>query len=252
MMEKPVIGILASRFATEGNGCGRHFVNDTYVGSVVRTGGLPVMIPIVDSDEDQERLLAMCDGIMVPGGHDLNPLIYGEEPDRLLGEGSLRYDRYQIAMVKKAYLHQLPLLGICRGHQVLNVAAGGTLYQDVTRQKPEPVIQHAQVEKDRGEVSHYISISEGSRLYWLFGGHMAVNSFHHQAVKELGEGFAVTARASDGTVEAIEREGEPFCVGVQWHPEVMFEAGEAMRPLFQAFADAAAQRRGMAAINYNL
>lgn len=238
-MKKPTVGILASRVATDGNGCGRHFVNDTYVSAIVKTGGLPFMIPVCDEEEDRDAYLAMCDGILAPGGHDVNPLFYSEEPHPLLGETSSRFDRFQLAMLQKAAEKKIPVLGICRGIQAMNVAAGGTLYQDVSLQRRDGILMHEMTEKDRGAVGHSVEIEEGSRLYGMFGGKLLVNSFHHQAVKALGDGFRVTARAKDGTVEAIEHEGDVFRVGVQWHLEVMFEANDGMRPLFRAFVEAA-------------
>lgn len=240
-MKKPVIGILGNRMEADGNSCSRHVVNDTYVNAVVRAGGLPIMIPICDLEEDQDTYIEMCDGILAPGGGDFNPLLFHEDPHPLLGETSTRLDVFQLAMIRKATAKKLPMLGICRGAQAMNLAAGGTIYQDMS-QKEGKLLMHQMTEQDTGEAIHMVKFEEGTRLYEMFGSEVPVNSFHHEAVREPGEGYRVAGRANDGIIEAIEGTGDVFAVGLQWHPEVMLKRSDRMMPIFQAFVKAAGEK----------
>ena len=149
-------------------------------------------------------------------------------------------DRCQIPLMQKAIRARKPILAICRGHQILNVVCGGTLYQDNTLHGGE-VFKHFQ-SADRSDYCHMVHIEPGSTLHTLFGDQIWTNSFHHQSVKDLGRGLRVTARAEDGIVEAIELEDYPFGLGIQWHPEGMFEEEDSMHPLFEAFIQACTSR----------
>lgn len=231
----PQIGITTVNFKRPGGSGVVHAVNDTYVDAVVRTGGIPFLIPVTDDGAMLDVYAENLDGFLFTGGIDVSPGLYGENPHRLLGDTSLRLDRCQIPLMKKVIAAGKPFLAICRGHQVLNVARGGTLYQDVTLYGE--VIKHFQA-TDNGDCSHRVHIEKGSRLYEMFGDTVWTNSYHHQSIKDLGEGLVVTARAEDGIVEAAELDGYPYGLGVQWHPEAMFAAEDSMRPLFAGLVDA--------------
>jgi putative glutamine amidotransferase len=213
----------------------------TYARSVYRAGGLPVLIapPREDADADAlTGLLERIDGLLVPGGVDVDPRHFGEPPHAALGRVSPDRDALEIPLIRAALRRGTPILAICRGIQVLNVAAGGSLYQDLAAQVPG-AIQHRQA-APRWHASHTVAIAGDSRLARILGGEQAaVNSFHHQAVKELAPGFVATAAAPDGVIEGIECPEHPFAVGVQWHPEGMWVRHPVMLELFTALVLAA-------------
>jgi microsomal dipeptidase-like Zn-dependent dipeptidase/gamma-glutamyl-gamma-aminobutyrate hydrolase PuuD len=219
-----------------------------YYQSILRAGGTPVILPPTDDEAALLRMLQPLDGLVLTGGGDLNPLLLGEDPIPALGEINPRRDRCELALTRLAAHRQIPILGICRGIQVMNAAFGGTLYQDIYTQATPPagasLLKHSQ-QLSRGVASHRVRLVEGSLLHTLFGTDtLAVNSFHHQAVREAAPGFRVSARSADGIVEAIESTEYKSMVGVQWHPECFtLEGDESMRPLFQWFIGEAAEYR---------
>jgi len=203
----------------------------TYVQRIERAGAVPVVLPPCVSD--LESLIARLDGVCLSGGPDLDPRAYGaDERHEELGPTEPSLDAFELALARAALERGMPLLGICRGSQALNVACGGTLHQHVPdHRQSEPGCQ----------VSHEVEILAGTRLAALIGpGTVAVNSFHHQAVDRLGHGLTIAARAADGTVEAIE--GPGFALGVQWHAETLADGR-----LFDALVSAAAPRLSIAA-----
>jgi putative glutamine amidotransferase len=205
-----------------------------YPDAIERAGGVPVIVPLLRPDAIAS-LLDRVDGVCLPGGPDLQPSTYGEEPHPQLGPTEPRVDAVELALVRAADRRGLPILGICRGMQALNVARGGTLHQHL----PDAVgdhLQHRQTE--HGSVTtHRVETAPHSRLRPMFGGPwLEVNSFHHQAVRTLGRGLVATAWAEDGTIEAIETPGERMVLGVQWHAEGLL----AHAPLFEALIAAAA------------
>jgi microsomal dipeptidase-like Zn-dependent dipeptidase/gamma-glutamyl-gamma-aminobutyrate hydrolase PuuD len=216
-----------------------------YYASIRQAGGTPVIIPPTDDVDTLLRTLDALDGLLLTGGADINPLFLGEEPVRALSDINPQRDRFELLLTRLAADRQVPILGICRGIQVMNAAFGGTLYQDIYSQATppagaaadaSPLIKHSQ-QLSRGIASHSVTLTEGSLLRALFGtDRLAVNTFHHQAVKEAAPGFRVTARSADGIVEAIESTEFKSMVGVQWHPECfILEGDESMRPLFSWF-----------------
>ena len=236
---KPLIGIPAHPTLQERNHTIIHSCGENYLKSVEKAGGVPLILPIFDTPEAVERYAAMCDGFIIPGGIDVNPLSYGEEPHPLLQMTRLEYDSYEIRLIKEIYRLRKPMLGICRGIQIINVAFGGTLWQDVSL-RPEPTWRHQQKEMDSSSVSHKVLIEEGSLLSSLYGSELMTNSYHHQSVKDPGRGLKITARADDGVIEALEAEEDyPFLLAVQWHPEcfVILE-NNPMAPIFTKFIDA--------------
>lgn len=235
---KPLIGIACS---IEESG---FTVGTDYARAVHSSGGIPVALPPVIADELVPELLERLDGLLLSGGDDVDPVHYGEEILPENGQLEPERDRVELALAREALRRGVPILGICRGMQVLNVAAGGSLYQDIPSQTSTR-LQHRQ-RAPRWYATHGITIRPASVLAAAFGVTATrVNSFHHQAVRRVAPGFAVTAQAPDGIIEGIEAEGHPFAVGVQWHPECLFERDPLQAALFRAFI-AAAERRSAA------
>ncbi|WP_106832166.1 gamma-glutamyl-gamma-aminobutyrate hydrolase family protein [Parabacteroides pacaensis] len=218
--QPPCIGLSAN--LKEGLSC----IANTYVNAILEAGGIPVLIPVTTEIEVLSSLLENIDALILTGGGDINPLFCKEQPIPQLGEGNTFRDQYDLTLLRLASQRQIPILGICRGHQLINLAYGGTLYQDIYVQREEKTIQHTQC-LPREEASHLIEIKQGSLLSDLLGSEIAVNSFHHQAIKEVARGFEVTAFSPDGIIEAIESV-IPYrqIICVQWHPEAMAAAGD--------------------------
>lgn len=226
--QPPCIGLSAN--LKEGLSC----IAEAYAESVRLAGGAPLLIPVTDDIETLAALVERLDGLILTGGGDIHPLYQREQPIPQLGEGSLLRDRYDLTLLRLAAERQLPVFGICRGHQLINLAYGGSLYQDIYAQRNATFIQHSQ-QLPRPDATHTVNIREGSLLYEWLGAQTGVNSFHHQAVRETASGFEVTATSPDGLVEAMES-AVPYrqIFSVQWHPETMAAAGHAgMLRLFE-------------------
>lgn len=214
---KPLIGITGN-FGEKGCELAKG-----YYQSVLHAGGMPVIIPPYLEDEALTETLERLDGIVLSGGGDLNPMFIGEDPVPGLHSINAERDEAELRLIREAARRQIPILGICRGIQMLAAALGGNLYQDLDSQyKDAPLIKHSQ-DLVREKESHWVTLEKGSLLYSLFGDkeRLAVNSFHHQAVKDPGTDFRVTARSSDGVIEAIESNTFKSIMGVQWHPECL-------------------------------
>ncbi len=211
-----------------------------YLESVRRAGGEPrVLNPLCDKPE---RVIGEIGGLLLTGGVDVDPARYGEEREAMVTNVEMDRDEFEFAMLKAARETAIPVFGICRGLQVMNVAFGGSLFQDIAAQMAG-ILEHTLPTPPCG-IAHEVWVSKGSRLWTLMQEKMAdadtcsVNSRHHQAVKRLAPGFEVTATAPDGVIEAIEcANGSTFCLGVQWHPENFWRTGE-FRPLFEGFIEA--------------
>lgn len=205
-----------------------------YYQSILKAGGTPFIIPCYDNIDALINTLEHLDGILLTGGADINPLFLGEDPIKELHGINPRRDRQELLLTRLAANRQIPILGICRGIQTMNAAFGGSLYQDIHVQMEGTRIKHDQ-ELDRSYASHTIIIETDSLLYKLFNtDSIAVNSFHHQAVKEAAPGFRVCARSTDGVIEAIESTEYKSMLGVQWHPECfILRNDKCMMPLFQ-------------------
>jgi putative glutamine amidotransferase len=238
---RPVIGISSNLGMIETGTCtGREKVTVVYdyVKAIALAGGIPIILPIVDSDEQVMAQVELIDGLLLSGGQDVAPSYYGEQPEPSLGAVLLERDVHELALVKMTHQMNKPILGICRGIQVLNIAFGGTLYQDIASHH-QPVLQHSQKSKPETP-AHTVHIVEGSLLHTLLeSSAIETNTFHHQAVKAVAPGFAVTAKTGDQLIEAIEREGDRFTLGVQWHPELMHRHHPVMQKLFDGFVNAA-------------
>ncbi len=210
-----------------------------YVTSVTKAGGLPYLIPLDYPPEELDGLRAEFDGLLLIGGGDVETARYGGDESVPVSCVHPIRDEVEIRLARLAFETDWPVLGICRGEQVMNVAAGGTLYTDIPTQFGKQRFQHAQpADIDRDTIVHDVIANEGTLPARIFGtNRIGVNSYHHQAVREAGEGFIISAYSEDGIPEAIERPGHPFALGVQWHPECM-QQEEAQMKIFRAFTDA--------------
>jgi len=243
----PLIGITCSRVTGGAWGLYSlgHFMDYTfsdYSQAVLGAGGAPVIIPAAQDRKSLETVLGSVQGLILSGGPDIHPRHYGEEPLAGLGEVDEALDRMELLAAGLAVERNLPLLGICRGIQVLNVALGGTLYQDIATQAPDSICHTPKT--DKAVNTHTVRIVAGSRLRQIIGKHeIWVNGKHHQSLKDLAPDLVLTARAKDGIVEAVELPGKRFIVGVQWHPEGTWRDDPFSRKLFSAFVQAARGRR---------
>ena len=214
---KAVIALTCGHASDEG----RYYVAESYVRCIELAGGIPLLIPPLEDECDLQHLLESADGLLLPGGVDIDPIHFGEEPLDGLGRVDPHWDRLELRAARLALASELPVLGICRGAQVLNVAAGGSLYQDIASQMKGQCLQHRQT-APRWYGTHSIKIEPNSVLAEILEMQTArVNSHHHQAVKTPAPGFKVAASSSDGIIECIESENHRFACGVQWHPELM-------------------------------
>lgn len=246
-MKKPLIGISGSMgqaidsMTMEQIPRQQHRLNDSYVQAVLRSGGIPVILPVCEDLDLMRAMADRMDGVLLSGGDDLDPNLYGRRPTGKLGTVCPRRDAAELALADYVLRHtDKPLLGICRGVQVLNVALGGTLHIDLPSLGTE---SHSLNMYPRSVVSHRITVEEGSALARILGssGEHWVNSFHHQAVDAPGEGLIITARSiPDHVIEAVELPGERFVIGVQWHPEELRTSEDAAK-LFRAFIEASAK-----------
>lgn len=209
-------------------------LNATYARAVAAAGGVPVILPNVGA---AEAGLERVDGLLLSGGLDIAPELFGEETLNDTVEVDAPRDATELPLIRAAVERDVPVLAICRGIQSLNVALGGTLYQDIPAQIPSD-IAHSQKE-GRAVATHGIAVTPGSRLAEIVGEAMQVNSFHHQALRRIAEGLRVTATAPDGVIEAVEGTGPRFVLGLQFHPEEMTAVSEQARRLFAAFVEAA-------------
>ena len=233
-MIRPLIGILGSLLIKEGGmfpGMEMAYVNKHYVEAVEKAGGVPIIIPVVSDEEVVENQIKNVDGIILSGGYDVNPQCYGEEPLEQLGFILPEVDKCHIKVIEYCTKYKKPLLGICRGMQLINVAFGGTLYQDLSYIEGCS-IKHMQNSK-RNSATHTVETVEGSHLYDILGSKGMTNSFHHQSVKNIAPGFKITAVAKDGIIEAIESEEDVFILGIQWHPEDMVDDSVSMLNIFK-------------------
>ena len=215
-----------------------------YLESVRRAGGQPIEVGA--DGETPEHILARVDGILLTGGGDVDPDLYGEARHATFDAAESGRDDFEIALTRAAIAAGAPYLAICRGMQLLNVAMGGTLIQDIPSQVPG-ALQHT-VPEPRFAIAHEVWVATDSRLSKLLADQMEdgetchVNSRHHQSVQRVASGFEVTATSPDGVVEAMEKPGDGFCVAVQWHPENFWRTGE-FRSLFEGFIEAANARK---------
>ena len=214
-----------------------------YMKAIVRAGGVPFLIPLNLPRPSLRRLYDLTAGILLAGGGDIDPPIYGGRRQRTLGDIQPDRDHDEITITRWALADRRPLMGICRGMQVIAVAAGGSLIQDIPPEVPGSVLhtklKNTEQERSDTGVVHTVSLTPASRLAAIVGADsITVNSFHHQAVRAVPSPFDIVAYTADGVVEAIEHHDHPFLIGVQWHPELMVEPQEPGVRVFSAFVEA--------------
>jgi putative glutamine amidotransferase len=213
----------------------RAYTADDYVQAVADAEGVPYIIPVIYDSYMIYEQMSVLDGLILSGGEDINPLVYGEEPHFKLEEILPERDDYEKILLAAADEMKIPVLGICRGLQFINVYNGGTLYQDNTLHDGTWIKHSQKLHPDA--ITHTVDIVKNTWLHDLFGDKVIANSFHHQSIKNVAKGFKMIATARDGVIEGIEREKGSFCVGVQWHPEMMVEKDVNMKKLFKGFAN---------------
>jgi len=220
----------------------RYGINQSYVRALTAAGCAPVLIPILDDDQRLRAIYERLDGIVFPGGADIAPGEYHEEPIGDLNVVEAARDRTELTLARWAFADDLPTLGICRGQQVLNVALGGSLWQDL-RDQGVTDVEHSDADgRARSALTHRVRLDPDSRLAQLIDEtDIEVNSLHHQAIKTIAPELRVTGKSDDGVIEAVESSERRFLIAVQWHPEEIDELGW-VRRLFQGFAKAASTR----------
>lgn len=234
-MGNPIIGVFADTMSCNKGGFGdvtRQYINAAYISAVEDAGAVPFIIPVSSDLEKTKKLIDLCDGLLFPGGEDIDPGYYGENPHKNLGEIRPEVDKFLFHSLLYALEQRKPALGICKGMQMMVVATGGSLYQDIYSQREEETFLHCQSGRRTYGV-HQVQIDKDSRLFQILETEqLATNSMHHQSVRTLGKGLRLSAHTEDGIVEAVESlDGR--LIGVQWHPEEMVPESEAMKRLFQ-------------------
>ncbi len=241
-MKRPVIGISTSVMKDSAGifpGYPRAYVNHDYVRTVFAAGGLPLLIPVNTEEGTSEEYLSMIDGLIMTGGHDVDPRRYQENPRQKLGEIFPERDDFDLALVHKAIEMGIPIFGICRGFQIINVAFGGKLLQDLSYAEKE-LMKHMQGHSSN-LATHKITLKEGTEFRKILGEEIEVNSFHHQTVLKEGKGLTVAAVAPDGTIEAVE-DSERRIMATQWHPEMMSGVNDKMLMLIRDLVEKAGRK----------
>lgn len=238
-MKKPVIGITSSYEKEEGlRNYHRTTVSIDYTKGVLAGGGIPLVIPVTEEREIIQEQLKLLDGLILSGGTDLNPFLYGEDFKEGIHLVSPERDWYEMIVVEEFLKTGKPILGICRGHQLLNVYFHGTLFQDLKYYGKE-VLQHRQEMYPELTTHQVYIMEEDNILFELYGKQIATNSFHHQVIHTLGDGLTAIARTSDGIIEAFQKKDHKFLYGIQWHPEMMTARGnQEMKKIFESFVEA--------------
>jgi putative glutamine amidotransferase len=214
-------------------------VGQDNISSITKADGVPIVLPNLTDEASIKQLVASIDGLLVTGGGDIDPTLFGEEPHPELGEICPDRDQFELLMIKECLKLDKPILAICRGCQILNIAAGGDMFQDIYAQCDQELLQHYQ-KAPRTHTSHYIEVTKQSFFQQIVQAtQFKVNSFHHQAVRRIAEGFEVCAVSSDGIIEAFESKNHRFVLATQWHPENLLLKDDVYSlKLFKAFVDA--------------
>ena len=245
MSKRPIIGVSSRKIYYTHNDrpYPRYGVSMHYMQAVEAAGGAPLMLPLTQSADVLNQILDVCDGLLLTGGFDVDPSWFGEEPHAKIEQINPLRDHTEMILTKDALQRDMPIFGICRGMQVLNVAAGGSLVQDIPAQMGENTLLHFQKLTEEYP-SHSIMVEPGSWLHHLTGeDKVRVNSYHHQCVKDMADGFKVTAYAPDGVPEAMSSEAHTFVHAVQWHPELTYSNLDFNLAVFRSHVEAAGQYR---------
>ncbi|MDO4662759.1 MAG: gamma-glutamyl-gamma-aminobutyrate hydrolase family protein [Tissierellia bacterium] len=234
-MRKPIIGISGSILEDNGGyfpGYKKSYVSEYFVESVSSNGAVPIILPITTDIDIIKKQISLIDGLILTGGHDVSPLFYNEEPKLKLGRTLYDRDFFELNLLKFSIEKDIPILGICRGMQLMNVYFGGSLYQDTSYQK-DFYIKHNQV-YDPPVPTHSVDIIKGTKIYDIFKkDSLLVNSFHHQMINKLADPFIKSSSSKDGCIESIEHKDKDFLIGVQWHPEMLHKSTPIMNNIFK-------------------
>lgn len=236
----PLIGISADWQEDHRYGADFLRVRPDYSEAIRHSGGIPVILPIITDKDVIQSLINALDGILLSGGGDIDPVLYGASRSKLTSRVIPDRDSFESLLIRQALTGDKPLLAICRGHQMVNVALGGSLYQDIAEEY-SPSVQHNREPLSGGftEQAHRVTITAVSKLAEAMGfdeeRSFGVNSLHHQGIKDLAPDLVASAFAEDGLIEGVEIPEARFFVGVQWHPESLYHQDEAMHNLFKAF-----------------
>ena len=234
-MKKPLIG-LTPLYDTEQE---KFWMRPNYMEAVEAAGGIPLVLPLPERDDDIAALARLCDGFLFTGGPDVHPSLYGEETLRFCGAVNPRRDTLEAGLLREVMRLDKPVLGICRGIQLINVALGGSLYQDIPAQMQGLPVAHNQQPPFAMPV-HSVAVEPGTPLAAITGEtRLMVNSMHHQAIREIAPALRCAARSADGLAESVFLPGKPFFLAVQWHPEYLWRAYQVHQKIFQEFVDAA-------------
>jgi putative glutamine amidotransferase len=238
-MGRKIVGITCSTRPAAGVESAKQVLNRPYVWAVEQAGGIPIILPVTTDTEVSARYLGVIDGLMLSGGVDVCPERYGQEVHPQLGEVDADRDATELPLIQQALKEDMPLFGICRGIQTLNIAMGGTLYQDLPTQYPSKIVHHQyQLGLKRDAFCHEIDLPPGTRFRSIIGSDkISVNTLHHQALSDVAEGLEVTAYAPDLVVEAVEAPAYRYVLAVQYHPEETAPHDEYSRRLFKAFVE---------------
>jgi putative glutamine amidotransferase len=242
--ERPLVGVTPDIAERSGARAEPLIVlQERYARAIEQAGAIPLILPITPSPASMRRVVETLDGIVVSGGNfDIHPKFYGEKPLKALGHVKEERTEFELGLISLALKRDMAVLGVCGGAQAINVALGGSLYQDITTQF-DGAVEHQRGElKDRG--GHRIEIHRGTKLRQIVGSaSLEVNTTHHQAVKAVGKNLIVNATAEDHIIEGIESTAHTFVLGVQWHPEFLVHRDRAQRKIFSAFVSACKSRR---------
>jgi putative glutamine amidotransferase len=238
--ERPLVGITPDVTASARAGEPLIIIQERYARAIEAAGAVPLVLPVLPSTKNIRAVIDHLDGLVVSGGNfDIHPRFYGEKPIEALGEIKEERTEFELGLIALALARDMPLLGICGGAQAINVALGGSLYQDIDAQRPGRIEHQRSNVKDSG--GHEVAIHEGTKLRKIVGSpRLTVNTTHHQAVKKPGKNLLVDATAEDGIIEGIESAAHRFVLGVQWHPEFLVHREAAQRKIVAAFVRACA------------
>ncbi len=240
-MPSPIIGVSTFHLTNPDKNLTYVAVTESYVKALLSVGATPVLLPLGLDRGALERLLAGLGGLLLPGGGDIDPGLYGAAQHPLIDNVDPERDHLELELGRLVALHSVPFLGICRGIQTVNVALGGTLYPDIRSERPEALKHDCFDEAPRNYLAHSVEVRADSQLARILGTtRVEVNSGHHQAIRQPAAGTQVTAIAPDGVIEALELADHPFGLAVQWHPEWLLEHAP-MMALFKALADASSR-----------
>ncbi|MCD2137424.1 gamma-glutamyl-gamma-aminobutyrate hydrolase family protein [Salinicoccus halitifaciens] len=235
-MPQPIIGI--TTFISEKG----LTLPTTYIDAINDSDGVPMVLAKTEDPGKIKTQIDNIDALLLTGGNDIEPALFGEEPHRELGEIEPGRDAYESALIEHALEKGIPILGICRGAQILNIQQGGTMYQDIYSQMEAELNQHTQ-KAARNYLAHTVDIEAGSLLHRIVGEtSIKTNTFHHQANKDVPDHFIISGLSPDGVVEAVESTVHDFVIGLQWHPEGTYFNDEASKKIFQAFVAAAVRQ----------